>query len=218
MFYIDQKIDNLKVNTNPAKRRWQAPDRLMLWRRKNMVGRTRQNRVSFSSRKGEEKMKKRLLILSALVLLLAVLLVAVPVAASGANFTAHLSGDKEVPPVSTLAQGQAMFQLSKDGTELSYRLISANIEDVLMAHIHLAPAGLNGSIVAWLYPNAPPPVLIPGIFNGVLAEGSVSAADLVGSLAGHPLSDLVDAMNAGNTYVNIHTSAHPGGEIRGQIH
>lgn len=68
------------------------------------------------------------------------------------NFRTHLSGDEEVQPVATRAQGQAIFQLSKDDSELSYKLIVANIENVLMAHIHLAPAGQNGGVVVWLYP------------------------------------------------------------------
>ncbi len=162
-------------------------------------------------------MRKRLLVFSVLAVLLAVPVVATPVAAADTNFVAHLTGDEEVPPVASLAQGQAIFQLSKDGTEIEYRIIGANIENVLMAHIHLAPPGVNGPIVAWLYPSAPPAVLIPGKFNGVLAEGTITAASLVGPLAGHPLSDLVAAIEAGNTYANIHTVQHPGGKIRGQI-
>ncbi len=133
------------------------------------------------------------------------------------NFRAHLSGDEEVPAVDTRAQGQAIFQLSRDGITLHYKLIVANIEDVLMAHIHLAPAGENGPIVVWLYPSAPPPQLIEGRFNGVLAAGAITAANLVGSLAGQTLEDLLAAIEAGETYVNVHTEAHPGGEIRGQI-
>lgn len=133
------------------------------------------------------------------------------------NFTAPLSGNQEVPPVETRATGLAKFQLSKDGSALSYKLIVANIEDVLMAHIHVAPTGQNGPVVAWLYPSAPPPQLIPGRSNGVLAEGTITAANLVGPLAGEPLHALVEVMSSGGTYVNVHTSAHPPGEIRGQI-
>lgn len=141
---------------------------------------------------------------------------AVADAASGQYHT-HLTGDEEVPAVETLAQGQATFKLSKDGTELSYRLIVANIENVLMAHIHLGPPGCNCPVVVWLYPDAPPPQLIPGRSQGVLATGVITADDLVGDLAGQSLDDLVAAIQAGNTYVNVHTSANPGGEIRGQI-
>ena len=133
------------------------------------------------------------------------------------NFGTHLSGDNQPVPVETRAQGQAIFQLSKDGSRLYYKLIVANINDVFMAHIHLAPEGANGPIVLWLYPNAPPPLPIPGRFDGVLAEGTVTSADLVGPLAGMELEDLVVAMEEGLTYVNVHTLAFRPGEIRGQI-
>lgn len=132
-------------------------------------------------------------------------------------FRAHLTGDQEVPPNESAAQGEAIFQLSKDGTELSYKLIVANLEDLHMAHIHLAPAGSNGGVVVWLYPSAPPAVMLPGTTNGVLAEGVITAANLRGALLNQPLSALIDAMSADNAYVNVHTMIFPGGEIRGQI-
>lgn len=157
-----------------------------------------------------------------LVLFLAFLLVlataGLAAASSQRNFRAHLSGDQEVPPVETLAQGQALFQLNQAGDAIHYKLIVANIEDVRMSHIHLAPAGSNGGVVAWLYPEGPPPVVIPGRTDGVLAEGTITAADLVGALEGGSIADLVDEMMAGNTYVNVHTLAVASGEIRGQIH
>jgi hypothetical protein len=133
------------------------------------------------------------------------------------NFRGHMTPEQEVHVVESKATGQAVFQLSKDGTELSYKVIVANIENVIMAHIHLASAGVNGPVVAWLYPSSPPAQLIPGRSNGVLAQGTITAANLVGPLAGQPLSALVDAMKEGGTYVNVHTSQYPPGEIRGQI-
>ncbi len=134
------------------------------------------------------------------------------------NFTAHLSGDQEVNPVVTDATGQAVFQLSKDGTSLSYKLIVANIDNVRMAHIHLAPAGQNGGVVVWLYPSGPPPALIEGTFNGVLAEGVITDANVIDPPnIDLTFADVVDAMMAGNAYVNVHTIAFPAGEIRGQI-
>jgi hypothetical protein len=134
------------------------------------------------------------------------------------NFRTHLTGNEEVPPVDTRAQGQAIFQLSKDGTELSFKLIVANIQNVTQAHIHLGAFGVNGPVVVWLYPAGPPAQLIPGRFQGVLAEGVITeATTLFGPLAGQSLSDLLDAIRAGNTYVNVHTSQFPPGEIRGQI-
>jgi len=133
------------------------------------------------------------------------------------NFRAHLSGDQEVPVRETLATGQAVFQLSKDGQQLSYKIVVANLENITMAHIHVAAAGANGPVVTWLYPSGPPAMLIPGTTNGILYEGVITEANLIGILAGGEVSDLVDHIVAGNTYVNVHTSLYPAGEIRGQI-
>jgi hypothetical protein len=133
------------------------------------------------------------------------------------NFGTHLSGDEEVPVRDTSAQGQANFKVQNDGTEISYKLIVANIENVTQSHIHLGPPGVAGGIVVWLYPSAPPLRLIPGRSDGPLAEGVITRASLVGALAGQPLSALVNAIKAGNAYVNVHTSQFPPGEIRGQI-
>jgi CHRD domain len=154
-----------------------------------------------------------------------VALAAIPADAGDTNTGAHLRARDEVPANASLAQGQAIFHLSSDGTQLEYKLISANIDNVVMAHIHLAPVGVNGPIVAFLFgPVAP----AGGRFSGVLAQGTITADDLIGPLAGQDLTALVDAIRAGNTYVNVHTddgvappSTGPGdlpaGEIRGQI-
>ena len=133
------------------------------------------------------------------------------------NFRAHLSGDQEVPAVETKATGQAIFKLSKDGTQLYYKVLVANIENVLMAHIHIAPSGENGPVAVWLYPSGPPPMLIPGRTDGILTQGIITEDDLVGELAGTDLENLIELMVSGKTYVNVHTSLFRGGEIRGQI-
>jgi CHRD domain len=163
---------------------------------------------------------------AALVLVLAAFAV-VSLAAAGENrnFKAHLTGDDEVPPNASAGRGQAIFQLSEDGTALEYRLVVANIENVVASHIHLGAEGVNGPVVAFLFGPAAPG---GGRTDGVLATGTITAADLVGPLAGQPFSALVDAMRAGNTYVNVHTNDGegasgtgpgdlPAGEIRGQI-
>ncbi len=168
-------------------------------------------------------MKPLRLILALLLALLAT--VGTAAAADNRNFVAHLSGDEEVPPVATLAQGQAIFHLSDDGNELEYRLIVANIENVVASHIHVGATGVNGPVVAFLFGSVPPG---GGRSDGVIATGTITAANLVGPLAGHPLSDLITAMETGNAYVNAHTNDgvtppntgpgdFPGGEIRGQI-
>ncbi|MBI5008292.1 MAG: CHRD domain-containing protein [Bacteroidia bacterium] len=134
------------------------------------------------------------------------------------NFRAHLTGDQEVPPRDTQATGEAVFQLSKDGLSLSYKIIVANLDNLTMSHIHVANEGFNGPVVAWLYPPSPPAVLKPNTTNGILQEGVLTKVNLSGSLAGKELSDLLALMTAHRTYVNVHTTKYPGGEIRGQIH
>jgi hypothetical protein len=140
------------------------------------------------------------------------------------NFRAHATGDEEVPSNDSRAQGQAVFQLSKEGTALSYRLNVANIQNVTQAHIHCAPEGLNGSVALWLYPSTPPAQLIPGRSSGVLGAGVATGANIVpvadsavcpGGIAS--LADLVEKIRTGGAYVNVHTAQFPPGEIRGQI-
>jgi hypothetical protein len=163
-------------------------------------------------------MKKPRFLMLLLVFVVLVTAVGIVSASGQRNFRAHLSGGEEVPAADTNAQGQAIFHLNEAGDAIHYKLIVANIDDVRMAHIHLAPAGSNGGVVVWLYPDAPPPQLIEGRTDGILAEGTFTAADLMGDLAGQSISDLVDEIMAGNAYVNVHTIEFGGGEIRGQIH
>jgi len=145
--------------------------------------------------------------------------------ADALNFTAHLAGENEVPPRATRAQGQAILHLSADGSTMEFRLLVADISNVIASHIHIAPAGVNGQIVVFLFGPAAPG---GGRVDGVLATGTFTAADFIGPLAGHPMSDLLAAIQAGNAYVNVHTNDgiaptntgpgdFPGGEIRNQI-
>jgi plastocyanin len=132
--------------------------------------------------------------------------------------TAHLSGAEEVPPVTdTAGTGVAAFRLSRDGTALDYTLEVNNLTSApVAAHIHApAPPGQNAPVVVFLFP-ANPRSTCAVRENQLHCKGEITAADLVGPLAGRTLADLIGAMNAGNTYTNVHTSRHPGGEIRGQ--
>lgn len=131
------------------------------------------------------------------------------------EFGADLAGDNEVPPVDSDAEGEASFKANGAGTEVRYELEVEDIEGVVQAHIHLGAAGANGPVVAFLFG----PVA-GGIDVGeeeTIAQGTVTAGDLRGPLAGMTINDLLAEMQAGNAYVNVHTLANPGGEIRGQI-
>lgn len=156
----------------------------------------------------------------------------IAIAAVSMHFNSPMEGAQEAPvPRDTQARGNAIYALSEDGTRIEYKLIVANIENVFMAHIHMAPRGVSGPIVVWLYPGTTPGVTAPlggGRINGVIAQGSFGASDLVGPLAGHPLSDLVALLENGGVYTNVHTNDgdlvvnegpgdFPAGEIRGQI-
>lgn len=108
-----------------------------------------------------------------------------------------LSGSAEVPPVSTSATGNAETSYNRDTKILRWTVTYANLSGPATGgHFH-GPA-LPGS-------NAP--VVIP--FTGSLASPIMGTAVLSEGQAADFL--------AGRWYVNLHTAAHPGGEIRGQV-
>jgi hypothetical protein len=129
------------------------------------------------------------------------------------SFKAELSGSEEVPPVKTKAKGEATFHLIKGGEELAYKLTVRGIENVTVAHIHQGKKGQNGPPVVNLFTGPEK----KGKFSGVLAEGSITAEKMFGPLAGKPLKALIDMIESGDAFVNVHTESHLEGEIRGQI-
>jgi Cu/Zn superoxide dismutase len=144
---------------------------------------------------------------------------------SGKEFSARLTGDKEVPPVDTDATGRIRLTANSQQDALDYQLSVSNLNGVATgAHIHRGSAGTNGPIVANLN--------IRGTFAGASASasagggsamtststgGTITSADLKGPLAGKQVSDLIKLMEDGKAYVNVHTRQHTNGEIRGQL-
>lgn len=105
-----------------------------------------------------------------------------------------LSGSQEVPPVTTSASGTGTVTVAPDLTVTV--AISTTGITATAAHIHMAPAGQNG------------PVIVPFVRNG----------DTWAAAPGAKLTEAqFAAFKAGNTYVNVHSAANPGGEIRAQI-
>jgi hypothetical protein len=158
------------------------------------------------------------------VLVMASVAYASPVAAASQDFTARLSGGEEVPPRATDATGVATFQLSEDGTALSFSVNVSNIENVVAAHIHCGAKRVNGPVGVTLFMGTPG----GGEINGTLAKGTITAPDPGNGCGWANLAAVVAAMNSGNAYVNVHTNDgveppntgpgdFPGGEIRGQI-
>jgi hypothetical protein len=121
-------------------------------------------------------------------------------------FQADLSGSNEVPVRATVATGTS--QITVDGDTVFFSVQVNNINAVSLAHIHVAPAGTNGPVRVdfFLGPTTGP-------VNGILAQGSFTAADVKVISYDQLLADI----RAGNTYVNVHSPTFPGGEIRGQL-
>ncbi len=133
------------------------------------------------------------------------------------RFDTHLTGDQQVPAVNTDAFGFAKVRLSEDNSTLSFEVVVCNIANVIASHIHVGAAGTNGPVVLPFFGSSTP-------FNSTrgcdtLAEGTRTSANLVARPdAGiNTWTDFINALVAGNTYVNVHTTAHTGGEIRGQL-
>jgi hypothetical protein len=106
-----------------------------------------------------------------------------------------LTGAHEVPPVDTAAVGESTIKIAADGS-VTGAITTTGIAGT-MAHIHLAAPGVNG------------PVIVP------LAK----TADNTWSVPpGAKLTpEQMAAYQAGNLYVNVHSDAHKGGEIRAQL-
>jgi hypothetical protein len=128
--------------------------------------------------------------------------------ANGA-FRARLNGGEEVPPVDSDARGTIVVVANPNG--VSYNLVVNNARDVVAAHIHCAPAGVNGPVGVTLFLGSPVTT------NGVLAQGPILAPDTANGCGWADLDDLIAALESGDAYVNVHTLSHLPGEIRGQL-
>src|ERR1041384_2773724 len=105
-------------------------------------------------------------------------------------------------PVTTQAEGLATITVN--GNVLSYRVDLSNIDSAFLAHVHHAVADSHGPARGNLYV---PPRPSKGLdFSGVMVEDTITVADSV-----------LAFIRGGAGYVNVHTKANPGGEIRGQL-
>jgi hypothetical protein len=105
-----------------------------------------------------------------------------------------LSGADEVPPVTTSGSGSGSFRVGPDGS-VSGSVTTTGVPGTA-AHIHQGAKGQNG------------PVIVPLTKNGDTYIAPAAAKFTAAQL---------QAFKAGNTYVNVHTSEHKGGEVRGQL-
>lgn len=126
------------------------------------------------------------------------------------KFSAKLSGKEEVPPNQSPSAGLAWVKITDD--KIAYEVNVTDMDKVNAAHIHLAEAGKNGPIVLTLFQGGPTEQV-----NGTVGEANVTSSNLEGPMKGKEVTDLVTAIKNGTTYVNVHTTDFPNGEIRGQL-
>ena len=159
---------------------------------------------------------KKLAPLLSTAILFSVLFTAVYAAEVEREFKVGLFGSEEVPARNTGAFGDAEVEL-KD-LMLKFEEEVCNIKGVTQAHIHVGALGANGPIVIFLYGFDS-----TGAFSAEdckrLSKGIATPANLIPrpAIGINTWDDFVAALLAGNTYVNVHTLAFPGGEIRGQL-
>jgi hypothetical protein len=129
------------------------------------------------------------------------------------TFTAELSGKEVVPPVETIATGNATFTFESAPDRAYFVLKVSNLDGATASRLKEGKPGTNGQGVLILYPGPG----IVGPFTGVLAQGYFNASALIGSLKGKSIADLKVLLESGGVYVNVGTLKNPNGEIRGQV-
>jgi glucose/arabinose dehydrogenase len=133
----------------------------------------------------------------------------------GSEFATTMTGAEENPPVTTDARAVCHLQLQSDGS-LAFELWAAGpIRQATASHIHLGAYTQNGPVVAFLFSSA-----TPRNFNAgdLIARGAITDANVIGRTGFAPtVANLAERIRQGRAYANLHTTAHPGGEIRGQL-
>lgn len=141
---------------------------------------------------------------------------------AGAGFVAVLNGQQQVPdPVDSSGGGIVGFRVNESGDGLLYLFALAGLEDVTQAHTHLGARGNNGPVTAFLLKfteavdgsGGGTPFTTDGLYQEF---GLVTASDVVGPIEGD-FRALIESMQDGEAYVNVHTVAFPAGEVRGQV-
>ncbi len=137
----------------------------------------------------------------------------------GLECRARLSGDQEVPPVTTITTGRFRIEFNENETAAKFELKVNDGERVRQAHIHCAPAGVNGAIVAFLAGLHNPGWDVDGrwIDNATLTDVNIMAPNAACPNSIANLRDLAQAGRDGNLYANVHTTANPSGVARGQL-
>jgi len=141
------------------------------------------------------------------------------------QFSAVMSSFDEVPSVSSRAQAIFGARIADDEQSVDFGLGFEGLQaNITQSHLHFSMPGINGPIIVWLCQTtaAPGPAgtqTCPqsGMIFGTFTSANVLAAPPTQQMPAGDLAGFIAAMRAGAVYANIHTSASPGGEIRGQV-
>lgn len=139
---------------------------------------------------------------------------ALPPQVSAQTLTANLNGGEETPALNTGAVGMAEVSVDAVNREISITLTVFNIGTSTTAgHIHAGPAGVAGPVII----NFPPSLAgRTGDFSMTFRAGPQDFVPRP-AIGINTFDDAVQAIVLGNSYVNIHTTLNPGGEIRGRL-
>jgi hypothetical protein len=156
---------------------------------------------------------------------LAIGIVAVALAGGGHSIREKLTGYQETPALSTTGVGKFRASINRSANEIRYQLTYRGLESpVTQAHIHFENRTNPGPIVVFLCTNlgnGPAGTQAcpanGGTISGTIRPADVGAGAAAQGLAAGEFGELVRAIRAGATYVNVHTTGHPAGEIRAQL-
>jgi hypothetical protein len=147
-------------------------------------------------------------------------LAVVSTAARAETYVVGLDGLQENPSISTTAIGTFIVTIADDEQSINVVLTYNPLEGgmVLAAHIHVAREFVNGGIVINLCGAGGKPACPTPSGQVTATVTAVDVVDLAAQgIAAGELAEVIRAMRRGATYVNVHSTAFPGGEIRGQI-
>ena len=176
-------------------------------------------------------MKRNFLLATAVAAALALGPVTSASQSGGNHFRTSLNGFQENPSISTTGNGLLDLRIDEATETIDFELTYGDLEGVgttpfvtdgvvTASHIHVGARGVNGGVSVFFCGGGGRPACpLSGTITGTIHPTDIVGPAGQGINAGEPtaFAELVRAIRAGYTYVNVHTTRWPGGEIRGQI-
>jgi len=135
-----------------------------------------------------------------------------------------LTGYQEATPAGVSSAGTGSFSatIDDDASTISFELTYSGLTTpASQAHPHFGNRFTSGGVSAFFCGGGGKPACPPGTSDEAVVTGTIVPSDVIGpagqGIAAGEFGELVDAIRAGVTYVNVHNATFPAGEIRGQI-